>query len=87
MVFLVEIISIYVMVSIVFVSRDKTMGFVMLFAINATGLECLCCSCGGPFWEIIQGRFSLPVYPSLIAQVHLIDIYLMSAFTSARRIF
>ncbi len=63
------------------------MGFVMLFAINATGLECLCCSCGGPFWEIIQGRFSLPVYPSLIAQVHLIDIYLMSAFTSARRIF
>ncbi len=87
MVFLVEIISIYVMVSIVFLSRDKTMGFVMLFAINATGLECLCCSCGGPFWEIIQGRFSLPVYPSLIAQVHLIDIYLMSAFTSARRIF
>ncbi len=37
MVFVVEIIIISVMVSIVFVSR-VAMGFVMLFAINATGL-------------------------------------------------
>ncbi len=37
MVFVVEIIRISVMDSIVFVSR-VTMGFVMLFAINATGL-------------------------------------------------
>ncbi len=37
MVFVVEIIQISVMVSIVFVSR-VTMGFVMLFAINAIGL-------------------------------------------------
>ncbi len=36
MVFVVEIIRISVMVSIVFVSR--VMDFVMLFAINATGL-------------------------------------------------
>ncbi len=35
--FVVEIIRMSVMVSIVFVSR-VTMGFVMLFAINATGL-------------------------------------------------
>ncbi len=37
MVFVVDIIRISVMVSIVFVSR-VTMGFVMLFAIYATGL-------------------------------------------------
>ncbi len=37
LVFVVEIIQISVTVSIVFVSR-ATMGFVMLFAINATGL-------------------------------------------------
>ncbi len=37
MVFVVEIIRISVMVSIVFVNW-VTMGFVMLFAINATGL-------------------------------------------------
>ncbi len=37
MVFVVEIIRISVMVSIVFVSRVN-MGFVMLFAINETGL-------------------------------------------------
>ncbi len=37
MVFVVEFIRISVMVSIVFVSR-VTMGFVMLFAVNATGL-------------------------------------------------
>ncbi len=37
MVFVMEIIRISVMVSIVFVSR-VTMGSVMLFAINATGL-------------------------------------------------
>ncbi len=37
MVFVVEIIRISVMVSIVFVSM-VTMGFVMLFATNATGL-------------------------------------------------
>ncbi len=37
MVFVVEIIQISVTVSIVFVSR-VTMGFVILFAINATGL-------------------------------------------------
>ncbi len=41
MVFVVEIIRISVMVSIVFVSR-VTMGFVMLFAINATGLLQYC---------------------------------------------
>ncbi len=68
MVFVVEIIRILVMVSIVFVSR-VTMGFVMLFAINATGLLKYCkivatvCSCGGPIWEKIQGRFLLPVRP------------------------
>ncbi len=37
MLFVVEIIRISVMVSIVFVS-SVTMGFMMLFAINATGL-------------------------------------------------
>ncbi len=41
MVFVVEIVIISVMVSIVFVSRD-TMGFVMLFVINATGLLQYC---------------------------------------------
>ncbi len=41
MVFVVEIIQIAVMVSIVFVSRVTT-GFVMLFAINATGLLQYC---------------------------------------------
>ncbi len=37
MVFVVELIRTSVMVSIVFVSR-VTVGFVMLYAINATGL-------------------------------------------------
>ncbi len=37
MVFVVEIIRISVMIFIFFVSR-VTMGFVMIFAINATGL-------------------------------------------------
>ncbi len=41
MVFVVEIIRISVMVYIVFVSR-VTMGFVMVFAINATGLLQYC---------------------------------------------
>ncbi len=63
---MVKIIS--VMVSIVFVSR-VTMGFVILFTINATGFLQYCeilatvCSCGGLIWEKIQGRFSLPVRP------------------------
>ncbi len=41
LVFVVEIIRISVMVSIVFVCR-VTMGFVMLLAINATGLLQYC---------------------------------------------
>ncbi len=95
MVFVVEIIRISVMVSIVFVSR-VTMGFVMLFAINATGLlqyceicDCLYCSCGGPIWEKIQGRFLLPVrpwtHPSICLSIHLsihlsIYTYLLSVY-------
>ncbi len=41
MVFVVEIIRISVMIFIFFVSR-VTMGFVMIFAINATGLLQYC---------------------------------------------
>ncbi len=94
MVFVVEIIRISVMVSIVFVSR-VTMGFVMLFAINATGLlqyceicDCLYCSCGGPIWEKIQGRFLLPVrpwtHPSICLSIHLsIHLYLPTVCLSA----
>ncbi len=41
MLFVVEIIRMFVMVSIVFFSR-VTMGFVMLFAINVTGLLQYC---------------------------------------------
>ncbi len=37
-----EIIRIDVMVSIVFISMDKSMDFEMLFAINATGLLQYC---------------------------------------------